>query len=272
MQPCISQICTLPSDFAADLRAAASAGCTHMEAWLTKLEQGQQAHGLDGLAAIIADSGVQVPAASIQGGLLVSLGDARAAAFDLFRRRLELCEALKVPVLVIAADIAALPGAAGLQQAVESLVQAAQWAAGFGIRLALEFRGDAAFCNNLETAAAIVDQCGEPNLGICLDAFHYHKGPSKAADLARLGPANLFHVHVCDVAGVPRELMTDADRVFPGEGDFELAPIIERLRAIGYAGAVSLEVMNPVLWQLKPEQVLELGWAAVSRLVGEQRP
>jgi 4-hydroxyphenylpyruvate dioxygenase len=82
-----------------------------------------------------------------------------------------------------------------------------------------------------------------------------------------LTPANLFHVQLCDVAGVPRELAADADRIFPGEGDFRPEPILARLRAIGYDGWVSLELMNPTLWQAQPASVAELGLRALRRLV-----
>ncbi|MBX9581058.1 MAG: sugar phosphate isomerase/epimerase, partial [Gemmataceae bacterium] len=71
-----------------------------------------------------------------------------------------------------------------------------------------------------------------------------------------------------DVAGVPREVMADADRVMPGDGDFRLGSIVDRLRAIGYAGAVSLELLNPVLWQLPPAQVADAGANALARLLG----
>ena len=66
----------------------------------------------------------------------------------------------------------------------------------------------------------------------------------------------------------PRELMTDSDRVLPGEGDFHLTAVVARLKEIGYAGAVSVEVMNPVLWKAKPSQVGELALASVQRLLG----
>jgi len=131
----------------------------------------------------------------------------------------------------------------------------------------LEFRGADTFCTCLDTALALVGECGEANLGVCLDAFHYYKGPSKPEDLAKLTKANLAHVQLCDVAGVPRELMGDSDRVFPGEGDFNLAPILARLREIEYTGWVSLELMNPVLWKAKPTQVIELGTTAMHRLL-----
>jgi sugar phosphate isomerase/epimerase len=83
-----------------------------------------------------------------------------------------------------------------------------------------------------------------------------------------LTPANLAHVQVSDVAGVPRELMTDSDRVMPGEGDFSLEPIVAKLRQIGYSGYVSLELMNPVLWRVNAAQVAELGMTALRRLLG----
>ena len=50
-----------------------------------------------------------------------------------------------------------------LERAVVSLTQAAQWAAGFDVRLALEFRGSSSFCASLDTAVGLVAACGEPN-------------------------------------------------------------------------------------------------------------
>jgi 4-hydroxyphenylpyruvate dioxygenase len=87
-----------------------------------------------------------------------------------------------------------------------------------------------------------------------------------------LSADNLFHVQLCDVAGVPREYAKDADRVFPGEGDFDLRPIMTRLNDIGYDRTVTLEVMNPVLWKRKPSQVMELGFAALKRTLTTRQP
>ena len=133
--------------------------------------------------------------------------------------------------------------------------------------LGLEFRGKSSFCASLDTALALIEQCGEPNVGVNLDVFHYYTGPSKLEDLDLLTAERLAHVQLCDLAGVPRELATDADRILPGEGDFRLEPIVRRLHQIGYAGAVSLELMNPEVWRAKPSQVAELGMTALSRLL-----
>ena len=53
----------------------------------------------------------------------------------------------------------------------------------------------------------------------------------------------------------------------PGDGDFQFAPVVEVLKRIGYDGSVSLEVMNPVFWQMKLTQVAELGLMALRRVI-----
>jgi sugar phosphate isomerase/epimerase len=70
-------------------------------------------------------------------------------------------------------------------------------------------------------------------------------------------------VQFCDLSGVPREFATDSQRILPGDGDYQLGPIVDQLSRIGYAGAVSLEVMNPQLWPIAPQQVGEVGLTAL---------
>jgi len=268
MKPCISQATTMPATFAEDVEAYSAAGVRAMEVWLTKLETAVQQSSPADLKKSLEDKQLALVAASYQGGLLLSQGEQRKAHFDHFKRRLDLCQSFGIGTLLLVADFAQKVSATDLERAVVSLKQAAQWAAGFGVRLALEFRGGDAFCSCLETALMLVDHCREPNVGVNLDVFHYYKGPSKPEDLERLTKQNLAFVQVCDVAGVPRELMSDSDRILPGEGDFRLDAILARLREIGYDRYVSLETMNPMLWQSPPGQVAELGLAALNRLLG----
>jgi 2-keto-myo-inositol isomerase len=267
MTPCIAQVSTLTQSFAADIENFAAAGCPAMEVWITKLEQHLETAALADTRKQLADCGIQLVAAAYQGGLLLAQGEARQAHYDHFKRRLDLCQAFGIPTLLIAPDFTREVDGQSLARAVVSLTQAARWAAGFGVRLALEFRGNETFCSCLDTAISLVTHCGESNVGVCLDLFHYYKGSSKPEDLRRLTPANLFQLQVCDVAGIPRELMTDADRVMPGDGDFQLNGILEEVKSIGYVGPISLELMNPELWRANPKQVVELGLTALERLL-----
>ena len=265
MKPCISETTTLSSTFAEDVNGYADAGCHAMEVWLTKLETHLERHSLDETLQLLSDRQMTLAAASYQGGLLLSQGAERQAHFAHFKRRLDLCQTLGIATLLVAPDFVNKIDATGLERAVVSMKQAAQWAAAFNVRLALEFRSSASFCSSLDTAITLVSGCGEPNVGVNLDVFHYYTGPSKFEDLLLLSPTTLAFVQLSDVLGVPRELAGDSDRIFPGEGDFQLAPILTQLRQIGYDGWVSLELFNPTLWQLKTTQVAEIGLAALER-------
>ncbi len=268
MIPALSQVCTLHSPFAKDVEDYAAGKCGAIEIWLTKLEEHLRSHTVDDVRHLLQRHEMAAPVASFQGGLLISQGEQRKAHWEHFTRRLELCRQIGIGTIVVACDIAAPLSQELLDRTSASLTQMAQQAGGRGLRVALEFQARAAFGNNLQTAAALVSQAGSPHLGICLDAFHFFTGPSKLADLAYLTADNLFHVQLCDLAGVPRELAADGDRILPGDGDFELEPIVEHLGRIHYQGHVSIELMNPHIWQVPPRQFGEIGMTALRRALG----
>jgi sugar phosphate isomerase/epimerase len=271
MKPCISETTTLPCSFAEDVAAYADGGCHGMEVWLTKLEKHLETHTAADTRKLLEDREMTLASGSYQGGLLLSQGEERRAHYDHFRRRLDLCQQLNIPTILVAADFMQTVDATALERAVVSLKQAAQWAEGFNVRLALEFRAKSTFCSSLDTAIALVNQCGEANVGINFDLFHYYTGPSKFEDLALLSDRNLAFVQISDVAGVPREMASDSDRILPGDGDFQIKPIFQHLRAIGYQGWVSVELMNPNLWTTRPSQVAELARMALDRFIADSQ-
>jgi sugar phosphate isomerase/epimerase len=268
MKPCLSEATTLPLSFADDVNTYADVGCTAMEVWLTKLEDHLDRHSAAETHRLLADRKMTLAAAAYQGGLLLSQGEQRKAHYDHFRRRLGLCQEFGIGTLLVVADFVEKVEPVALERAVVSLRQAAQWAGAFGVRLALEFRSSSTFCASLDTALALVAQCSELNVGVNFDVFHYYTGPSKFEDLGLLTAQSLAHVQLCDLAGVPRELASDADRVLPGDGDFRLQPILDHFRALGYDGWVSLELQNPTLWQTNAVQVAEIGFTALRKVLG----
>jgi sugar phosphate isomerase/epimerase len=271
MKPCISQVCTLTSTFAEDVSTYADAGWRAIEVWLTKLEEHLARTPVSEVRKLLADKGIEIAAASSQGGLLSSEGAKRQAHFDHFRKRLDICESLGIPRLVLSGDFHAPVDQRLLELARESLREAARWADGARVTLALEFLAGARFCNNLRTALAFVAACGEANVGVDLDVFHFQVGPSKSEDLALLTQANLAFVQVSDLSAVLREQATDADRILPGDGELNLSQLLSQLQQIPYDGWVSLELMNPVFWRCKPAQVAQLALQAMERLVGPFR-
>jgi sugar phosphate isomerase/epimerase len=267
MQICLSEATTMPATFAEDVEACVGGGFPAIEVWLTKFEKHLESNSIADTRQLLSDKGVKLAAAAYQGGLLLSQGEQRKAHFDDFRRRLELCQGFGIGTLLVVADFVQAVDQTALERSVVSLTQAAQWAAAFDTRLALEFRARNTFCSSLDTAVRLVATCGEPNVGVCLDLFHFFTGPSKESDLELLSPENLFWVQVSDLAGIPRELASDADRILPGDGDLPLQNLLAKLRERGYDGLVSLELMNPTLWQSKASQAADLGATALRRVL-----
>ncbi len=270
MKPCISQATTMSTGFEADLEAYARGGFGAVEIWLTKLETYLATHALDDARRLFETHKIAPVAAASQGGLLLSRGEERAAHWSLFERRLELLQALGVPVLVVVADFLHEPAGEDFGRAARSLADAGARAGERGVRLALEFQKSSKFCASLDTTLAFAAQSAAENVGICLDFFHYYTGPSKFEDFAYLTADQLAWVQISDLSGTPRELAGDADRILPGDGDFQIDAILDQLQGIGYNGYVSLEVLNPQLWQVAADRVADFGFQSVSRALGSR--
>lgn len=271
MQPALAQVCSLNSPFERDIEDYAAGKCRAIEIWFTKLETYLKSHATDQVRRLLEQHRMQAPVASYQGGLLSSQGVAREESWKLFQSRLQLCRELDIGTMIVACDVSGPLKQQDIDRVRMSLKQAAEQAASAGVRLALEFQGPSDFGNNLATTVALVGETGSSHLGICLDAFHYQVGSSKSEDLSLLTGDNLFHVQLCDIADVPRELATDSHRILPGEGDIQLGPLLARLHQIEYRAAVSVELMNPQIWQVPALQFGEIAMTALHRILGMAR-
>jgi sugar phosphate isomerase/epimerase len=267
--PAVGTVCSLNAELSTILDDYAAGHCDAIDLWLGHAERVLAAGSPEQLRDLLAASGTRVVAASYQGGLLTAAGAAGEAHWTLFGHRLELCRGLSIPVLVVAGDAFAPLSVTDLGAMASNLAKAAGRAAEAGVKLALEFDARASFPNNLQSAAALVDQVGHPSLGLCLDWYHFTMGPSKESDLGLLTRSNLFHVQVSDIADVPREMASDAERILPGEGSSPPHALLARLAEIGYGGAVSIELMNPALWRVPPRQFGEVAMTALRRLLGQ---
>ena len=273
MKPCISQATTLKNPFEAD---PAHAFPQRLDRRRDLVDQARNVSAGSFARRGPVDAGSrrdQTGRRSVSGRLaLIARRRACQPLEALSDIGLTLLAELGVPALVVTPDFVPQASADDYLRAAAALGEAAELAATFGVRLALEFQKTSPFCACLETAMALIEQSGAVNAGVCLDVFHFYTGPSKTEDLAQLTPQNLAWVQVSDLSGTPRELAGDSDRILPGEGDFQLGPIIEHLGRIGYDGHVSLEVLNPHLWQVDPDRLADLGRQALLRVLGPWEP
>ena len=261
MKTAISQITTYPAALEADLPAYAAAGFRAVELSMEKAQRFLKSRSIEKLGSLLEANRLR-PSGAISlaprgPALLLSTGDALDEYMTSLRRQLRLCNALRIGVLGVGADAERwLTTKSWQRQAVANLRKAAAMAADHEVTLALEFMSlgppiGPFLLDSLGETLALVEEAGSPALGISIDFFHHYRGGGTAAELERLRAGRIANVHVTDVGGSPRESLTDADRVLPGDGD---APILVAYRdailAAGYHGYWTLELLNEELWQL----------------------
>ncbi|OZB95151.1 sugar phosphate isomerase/epimerase [Paenibacillus sp. XY044] len=150
----------------------------------------------------------------------------------------------------------------------------AQILGSYGIRLALEFVGPHhlrtawkyPFIWTMEETLDWIDAIGESNVGLLLDAYHWHTNGLSADDIERLQPQQIVHVHINDAPDLPVEAVLDNERLYPGEGVIDLEGFLRSLQRIGYDGIVSQEVLTPAMPEDTPEQLILRSKAGFERV------
>ena len=98
----------------------------------------------------------------------------------------------------------------------------------------------------------VVRRVGGPGrgVGVCVDSWHFFRGPDSWAELEALPADELAYVQFNDALPlVSDDLMHETlhRRTAPGEGEFDLDRFCEVVRAKGYDGPVAVEVMSEPL-------------------------
>ncbi len=101
-------------------------------------------------------------------------------------------------------------------------------------------------------------ECG-PNIGLQLDAWHWHHAGATAADILAAGKSRIVSVHVSDARKQPPEEVRDNQRLLPGEGVIDLASFFKALQKIGYEDAVSPEPLGRIPPGTPPEEGARMG-------------
>jgi 2-keto-myo-inositol isomerase len=140
---------------------------------------------------------------------------------------------------------------------------------GDATKLGLEFLGmRSCSINNLHAAVETVKRAGRRNVGLVLDSFHMYVSDSKFSELAQLKAEQIFLVHVNDSEPGNRMELTDANRLYPGEGVIDLKEFASALSRVGYDDYLSLELLRPAYWETAAEQVAVKGRESLRRVFG----
>jgi 4-hydroxyphenylpyruvate dioxygenase len=125
-----------------------------------------------------------------------------------------------------------------------------------GIKVAYEALAWGKYVNDYEHAHRLVEMVDHASLGTCLDSFHILSRDWDTAPIEGFNPRKIFFVQVADAPKLSMDVLSWSRhyRVFPGEGQFDLARFIGHVVRAGYTGPVSLEVFNDVFRQSDVER------------------
>jgi sugar phosphate isomerase/epimerase len=130
----------------------------------------------------------------------------------------------------------------------------------YGVIPILEFWGVSKSLGHLSEAVAVAIESGHPAACVLIDIFHMYKRGSPFEGLRIVNGEAVGLVHINDYpADPPRDMIRDAQRVFPGDGVAPLTDILYDLYETGYRGMLSLELFNEEYYQLDQGQAAQAG-------------
>jgi sugar phosphate isomerase/epimerase len=244
----VSQITTLRSSFAEDVRDYAAAGLDGIGVWELKLAEGRDAEALEVLEASGLESAAAIPAipSVLPLPLLGGLEDP-AERVDAFCHSLERLAPFKPSsvVCLTGSGLGRRPDEARAI-AVDGLAQIAHEAERLGLRIGLEPYHRAGgeewtLVSSIPEAVELIRDAGDsPALGIQFDSWHLWNTPTLYDDIAR-EIDRFAGVHIADYREPTRGW---ADRSLPGEGLADVPRILRALDAAGWDGLYDIEIFS----------------------------
>jgi 4-hydroxyphenylpyruvate dioxygenase len=126
----------------------------------------------------------------------------------------------------------------------------------YDIRLAFEALAWGRFVDDYRRAWRITALADHPNVGVCLDSFHVLSRGHDPAAIEDIPADKIFFLQLADAPALSMDVLSWSrhHRLFPGEGDFDLASFVSHVLATGYGGPLSLEVFNDTFRQTDPDR------------------
>jgi 2-keto-myo-inositol isomerase len=254
---CLNTSTIRPTPLLEKIRIAGDAGFSAIEPWNEEVDAYLAGGGsMAELKSALADANLTVVSMIALGGWITAEGEAYARVLNECRRRMDQAAELGSPYIVASPPDEVVD----LDHAARRYAELLTLGRIVGVKPSMEFLGFVAGIKDVSSAKTIADGAADVDATVVADVFHMIRGGGSVDDLLMLEGAKLANFHVNDVPATPDPLtQTDADRVMPGDGIADLPRVFANLRAIGYAGPLSLELFNPSLWEADPLDVARRG-------------
>jgi 2-keto-myo-inositol isomerase len=254
-------------DYRTAMEGYSKAGIRAVEVVLNKVREFVSKESPATARRLLDDLGLKAISTSNHIGVIEPNPD-RAKSLDDLRSKCELAATLGADKIVVVPVMTTPPAEDDYKRAVPNLREAGDIAAQHNVSLIVEFVKLSTFVNCLPSALQIIRGANHPHVRVMFDTYHLWNGISKLEDLELLRDGEVLHVHFEDTPAEPvRELLEQRHRVLPGEGVAPLKRIVDTLRRQHYAGALSVEMLDPAVQAMEPFQLATRVRAAVGRFL-----
>jgi 2-keto-myo-inositol isomerase len=252
-----------------EVEIASRAGYQAIEPWVRELDKYVQDGGnLKDLGKRIADRGLSVESAIDFFEWIVDDDIQRKKGLENARRSMDLVKQIG------GKRIAAPPSGATNRSDVTLLAAAQRYralldiGAAIGVIPQVELWGFSKTLGRLGEAALVAIESGHKDACILADVYHLYKGGSGFTGVTLLSGSALHVLHMNDYpAEPPRAALTDAHRLYPGDGIAPLKTFLRDLRRLGFRGVLSLELFNREYWKRDALTVARTGLEKMKAVV-----
>ena len=255
-------------DFDERVAAAARAGMAGIGLYVfeyERLRRDEQRAPAD-IRAVLAEQGVVVSDAEVVDGWWAVDGEHAARCRRIETLAYEMADELGVRYLQ-----AIGPYDCGIDQAASGFAGLCDRAAEHGLLVGIEWLP----YTNIATAQdaeEIVRAADRPNGGYCADIWHHARGANDLSMIQALEPHRIFAVQLNDGTLTPAldDYKADclANRVPPGEGEFDCVGFLRVLREMGVDAPISIEVCSSELWDAPADVAARAAADATRRVLG----
>ena len=261
---CLNTITIKQATLEEKIRVTADAGYKGIGLWVNEIrEYVERVNDMTHLKKMLKEHNLQAAEICFIGGWHYTTGEAKRKALVEAEDILKIARFLECPCVIAPASVEE----GSIARSVEDFAGLCELGAKYGVSVAFEFLGFAKQVRDIKLGWEIVQETASEYGGLVLDTFHFHRGGSKIEDLKAVSVDKIFLVHINDAMDVPKEMLQDKHRVFPGEGVIGLKELLGVLAAKGYDGYYSLEIFNEDYWAAAPSWVAAEGFKAVTRVL-----
>lgn len=254
---CLNASTIRPTPFLDKIKVAEEAGYDALELWVNELEEYEKGGGnLVELGKEIRDRGMFVINII---GMWKSMPEPKSA----FEESLEESKnQMRMAAAVGSKHIAALPLPDRVPFDLDYATDCYRTLLEIGIdefdiRPSMEFVSVFKGGRKLSQAAYIAIEADNPEASVVADTFHLFNAASTFTGVRHLQGKFISTFHWNDVPkGAEPNTLSDADRIYPGDGMLPLVQLLRDLREIEYFGPLSVEMFNREQWKQDPKVVL----------------